>query len=347
MKFSILVPVYNVEKYLRQCIESVVNQDFYDYELILVNDGSTDSSPLICQEYVAKDKRIKYFSKDNEGLLLTRRYSIRKANGEYVLFLDSDDYWLPGILTRLNDAIEESKADMILYRFKRVREDGSLLYEDKDVFPDKTLFREKDKDEFIKEFVSSSRLNTMWTKCVKRSIIDAGADYSRFRDLYGEDFLQSIALIKNASNIYYINDILYDYRLSANGSGRNFKLKYIADYEIVREYVYSFLQQMNVSEDTRLRFLQRYIEGIMLYMNSVPRSSKNFSDFKNVCKKVRSFPLYRKASETVDGECLNKEGKRNYLLFKHGLYFLLYLKTSLRNRIRTFVKIQKAGKNEL
>lgn len=344
MKFSILVPVYNVEKYLRQCVESVLNQDFCDFELVLVNDGSTDSSPLICQEYSAKDNRVKYFSKDNEGLLLTRRYSIREASGEYVLFLDSDDYWLPGILTRLNDAIEESKADMILYRFKRVGEDGSLLYEDKDVFPDKTLFQEKDKDEFIKEFVSSSRLNTMWTKCVKRSIIDADTDYSRFRNMYGEDFLQSVALIKNASSIYYINDILYDYRLSVNGSGRNFKLEYITDYEIVREYVYSFIQQMNVSQDTRHRFLQRYMEGIMSYMNSVPRSSKNFSEFKDVCEKVRCFPLYRKASEMINGKYLNKDGKGNYLLFKHGLYFLLYIKTSLRNRIRTFVKICKVGK---
>lgn len=338
MKYSILVPVYNVEKYLRQCVESVLNQDFCDYELVLVNDGSTDSSPLICQEYAAKDKRIKYFSKDNEGLLLTRRYSIRKASGEYVLFLDSDDYWLPGILARLNDAIDESKADMILYRFKRVRDDGSLIYEDKDIFPDKTLFQEGNKEEFIRAFVSSSRLNTMWTKCVKRSIIDADTDYSKFKDKYGEDFLQSIALIKNASSIYYINDILYGYRLSANGSGRNFKLKYITDYETVREHVHSCLLQMNLSESIMRLFLRRYMEGIMLYMNSISFACKGYSEFVDVCKLVDRFPLYKKASDKMEKREFNKNAKMNFYLFKRKLFFILYLKTSLCNEMRVLIR---------
>lgn len=73
-------------------------QHYHDYEIILTNDGSTDGSPAICEAYAAKDARIRYYSKQNEGLLLTRRYAIRLAKGEYVLFLDSDDYWAPNLL---------------------------------------------------------------------------------------------------------------------------------------------------------------------------------------------------------------------------------------------------------
>lgn len=338
MKFSILVPVYNVEKYLRQCIESVISEKFDDYELILVNDGSTDDSPSICQEYASKDKRVKYFSKDNEGLLLTRRYSIRKASGEYVLFLDSDDYWEHGILTRLNDAVEESKADMILYRFKRVRDNGLLVYEDKDIFPDKTLFHESNKEDFIRKFVSSSRLNTMWSKCVKRLIIDADADYSVFKDKKGEDLLQSIALVKNAKSIYYINDVLYNYRLSETGRGRNFKLKYISDYEAVRENVFSYLQQMNLSEDTKYFFLCRYTEGIMLFMNSISRICKNYSEFKAICEMVENFPLYQNAIHKVKIKSLKRKAKNNYYLFRKRFFSFLYIKTYLFNGIMSSKK---------
>lgn len=346
MKFSILVPVYNVEKYIRQCIESVINEEFNDYELILVNDGSTDNSPLICQEYVKKNEKVKFFSKDNEGLLLTRRYLINKAAGEYVIFLDSDDYWEPGILNMLNAAIEESKADLIQYRFKRVREDCSLIYEDKDIFPDKTFFQGKSKEEFIQVFVASSRLNTMWSKCVRRSIIDVTTDYSLFKDKKGEDLLQSIALIKNASSIYYINDALYNYRLSESGRGRNFKLKYISDYEVVREYVYSCLRQMDLSESTLIIFLHRYMEGLISYMDSVASACETYSCFVNTCKMVDRFPLYRIASEKIKGVNLNQRVKRNYLLFKSRFYFLLYIKAFFRNVLIKFVKFYGKKKNE-
>ena len=91
MKFSVLVPVYNVEKYLKQCIESVLNQTYQSFELILVDDGSTDNSGAICDEYASKHKFIKVIHKPNGGLLHTRRVSLAHATGDWYVFLDSDD----------------------------------------------------------------------------------------------------------------------------------------------------------------------------------------------------------------------------------------------------------------
>lgn len=343
MRYSILVPVYNVEKYLKQCIESIMQQEETDYELILVNDGSTDGSLSICKEYAEKDNRIVVYSKENEGLLLTRRYSVRRARGEYVLFLDSDDYWESGILTRLNRAIEDSDADIILYRYRRVRDDGALVYEDRNVFPDKTLFQGESKEKFIKEFVSTSRLNTMWSKCVKRSIIDVDEDYTKFKDKKGEDLLQSIALVENASTIYYINDVLYNYRLSETGRGRNFKLKYITDYETVREHVYSKLRNMNLSVETINLFLRRFIEGIMLFMNSISRASGNYGNFKKNCEMVEGFKLYKESVDIVKESELSNKAKGNYRLFRKKQYRLLYMKTYLYNTIKNHVKIRGTG----
>ncbi|MFB4033578.1 glycosyltransferase family 2 protein, partial [Streptococcus pneumoniae] len=109
---SVIVPVYNVEEYLKQCLDSILEQTFSNYEVILVNDGSTDSSGLICQEYAEKDTRIRYFEKENGGLSDARNYGIEQAQGEYLTFVDSDDLLDASHLTILYDALVNNDADI-------------------------------------------------------------------------------------------------------------------------------------------------------------------------------------------------------------------------------------------
>ena len=91
-KVSVIVPVYNVEKYLRQCLDSILQQTYQNLEILIINDGSTDGSDAICREYLEKDERISYFAKENTGISDTRNVGIRQATGEYVTFVDSDDW---------------------------------------------------------------------------------------------------------------------------------------------------------------------------------------------------------------------------------------------------------------
>ena len=242
MLFSILIPVYNVERYLEQCLESVLNQDFRDFEVILVNDGSTDSSGSICMKYARGDTRVKYFEKKNEGLLQTRRYSIKRASGEYILFLDSDDFWEPGVL--------------------------SAIREDRGIFPDRTVFTAESKEIFLKELVSSSRLNMLWTKCVRKTIIDVETDYTRFGDKKGEDLLQSVPLIRNAASILYLDDVFVNYRMSSSGRGRNFKLRHLDDYEVIlvddgsKDSSPSICRKYE-QRDPRIKYFEKRNEGLL------------------------------------------------------------------------------------
>ena len=120
MKVSVIIPVYNVEKTLPRCIDSVIGQSLKDIEIILVDDGSPDKSPEICDEYRCKDSRIKVFHKPNEGLGYTRNYGIERAQGEYVAFVDSDDYIASDMLDKLyNTAIKED-ADVVYGGYYRV-----------------------------------------------------------------------------------------------------------------------------------------------------------------------------------------------------------------------------------
>lgn len=108
---SVIIPVFNIEKYINKCIESVVNQTYTDLEIILVDDGSTDTSPVICDEWKEKDARINVFHKKNGGVSSARNFGISKANGEYVMFVDGDDYIVPTALQKLMETAIETKAD--------------------------------------------------------------------------------------------------------------------------------------------------------------------------------------------------------------------------------------------
>lgn len=297
MKYSILIPVYNTSKYLRQCLDSVLAQDYTDFEVILVNDGSTDSSPAICEEYSEKDIRIKYYSKANSGLLLTRRYSLPLSSGEYILFLDSDDYWDTNLLSTLDKIIvANSTIDLLLYRFRRVSDEGIFISNDNGIFPDGTIFSADNKNQFLSKFVESSRLNTLWTKCVRRDIIDIDCDYSIFKDRKGEDLLQSIALIKNSNTICYTDTVLMSYRLSKNGRGRNFKIKYFEDFEVVREHVYDYLCIMSVNKTVWDSFYEYYYSSLSDMLKSYSSSCSSFDSFTNITNCIGKYKLYKQTS---------------------------------------------------
>ena len=111
MKVSVIVPIYNTEKYLDQCIESIVSQEYADLEILLINDGSTDGSGNICRKWEALDARVRYVEKENEGQGIARNLGIRLAAGEYIIFVDSDDYIERELVGRVLNRITEEKAD--------------------------------------------------------------------------------------------------------------------------------------------------------------------------------------------------------------------------------------------
>ena len=118
-RFSVVVPVYKAEKYLEKCITSVLTQSFDDIELILVDDGSPDSSGRICDSFAATDNRVKVIHQQNQGHITARMNGVKASTGEYILFLDSDDWFLPDAMQTANCAIERYDCDMLLYRLER------------------------------------------------------------------------------------------------------------------------------------------------------------------------------------------------------------------------------------
>ena len=123
---SIVVPVYKSERYLNQCIDSILNQTFLDYELILVDDGSSDNSPTICDSYAVKDNRIKVIHKENGGVTEARKTGCLHAKGDYITFIDSDDYIASDMLYKMIEKARETDADYVQTGFSYVWENKSL-----------------------------------------------------------------------------------------------------------------------------------------------------------------------------------------------------------------------------
>lgn len=253
MLLSIVIPVYNVEKYLDACMESIYPQirDRDDVEILLVNDGSKDSSPEICDRYAAMDgQRIRVFHKKNEGLLLTRRFGFRQAAGRYIINCDSDDMLEPGMIEALTAVMKQDDPDVIFYN-------ATMLYEDREEPFNRDIFgTEKikvlDKTEVAKAFYRGTEIVSMCMKAVKRTCMDLDFDYTPYaRVSNGEDTLQSAEVLSNAQTFIYYNQSFYGYRMGSGMTAR-FDPRYYTSFKTVNQRIENSLLYREYPDTDRL-----------------------------------------------------------------------------------------------
>lgn len=212
MRFSVIIPAYNCEDSIEACLESVLSQDHDDLEIIVMDDGSTDSTGAVCDEAAAKDGRIRVFYGANRGPLYCRTKGAELASGDYCVYVDSDDRLLGGALKILDKKIKEYSPDMVIYSYEKYSGGVSLPPAGTLTQSDRLLTGE-DLREFYSNFFTGTLLNNMWTKAVKRSVLTAGEhDYSRYYSLRcAEDRLQAMRACAGAKSVLLIPDRLYSY----------------------------------------------------------------------------------------------------------------------------------------
>lgn len=238
MKYSIIVPIYKVELYLRECIESVENQTYRDWELILVDDGSPDNCPTICEEYAENDNRIIVVHKTNGGLVSARKAGLEVAKGEYAICLDGDDFLHKECLKTINSAIESYYPDVICF--------GHMLYSNGNViykpiqgheygFYNRQLMEEKIFPKLMYEQNHSKINPNLWSKVYR---IDLYREYQTKVDSsisMGEDGACVYPLIANSNSIVILSDCLYYYRDNASSMTRMKKPLSWKNFETVYE----------------------------------------------------------------------------------------------------------------
>ena len=209
---SIIVPIDNIQEYLPKCIDSILAQTYPDFEMILVDDGSTDTSGEICEEYAAKDKRIKVIHKDNGGLTSARNAGLCNASGTYIMHIDGDDWIEPDMLTLLVNSAESNDADIVIGDFRMVSGKCNTAYSSDDW---------GDGKEFSLNKYIASVWTTAWGSIVKRSVYEKNNISSPTQITYCEDFHLMVRLCYFADKIVHVNIPLYNYRQRASSVMHN------------------------------------------------------------------------------------------------------------------------------
>ena len=215
---SIIVPIYKVEKYLDRCINSILNQTFRDFELILVDDGSPDRCGDICEEYAKKDKRIKVIHKENGGLSDARNAGLDIATGKFIGFIDSDDFIHKDMYMILYDAIIKSKSDISQCKFKYFSKEDEL---NKNIIND-GKYEIYNNIDAIEEIIDNKNLNTnVWNKLYKRELFN---DIRFPKGKIHEDEFVTYKVFYRAKTVSYVNKELYYYFSNDTGIMKNLNI---------------------------------------------------------------------------------------------------------------------------
>lgn len=268
MLFSFLVPVYNVEKYLDRCIESLLCQRGADFEIVLLDDGSTDNSGQICDRYANEYPNIvRVIHKENEGLLMTRRRGFKEAKGDWFICIDSDDYANPDLLEKVVGAINKHNPDLVMYNFEYVNDLGEVSKSRLNIIEDSSIYTGKYKIDIYEYKLLTDDINNMWSKAIKREILDFDKDYSNcgIRNMC-EDAYQVLPLFTNAEKIVYISSPLYRYRkgqesITANQSYANWVASKICFLETEK-----YLDIWEVPEELRRKFYTHNAEVLSNFL---------------------------------------------------------------------------------
>lgn len=312
MLFSVCIPVYNTSKYLDECLQSVLSQTERDYEIVLIDDGSTDGSGEICDRYAAQYPNIRVIHKENEGLMMTRRRGFIEARGTYFLCLDSDDYWISDqVLSRIREMIRKENCDLVVFNYIVGREDPSrdeeiVLFD----YPDGHVFEGEGKKELYKKLLIGGYFNNIWIKVPARQIVDVNVDYSPWKQdiCRGEDMFQAYPVLTNAERIGYIREPMVHYRWTPSSISNNPKLKFYNAFRTIYRREEEYLPLWDMEEETvrkaRLRRIPNML-GILINGYHACKQTGRLDEWKAFIKEVSRDPFFRELLPWQDKEKIN------------------------------------------
>ena len=212
MEITIVIPVYNKAEYISQCLDSLLGQDFDSFEIVAVNDGSTDGSGPLCDHKAETDGRIRVIHTENSGVTAARQKGVEAAQGRYIVFVDADDQLLPGALTTLHQAITSSDADEVIATF--CTQDGTqspIVHEG----------LQPDTDAMIRTIVTGkNRFPVLWAVIFRREILDGCLNTPR-DIIEGEDLMMQVQVLMKQPRVWFIKDCVYAYSLGLPNSRRH------------------------------------------------------------------------------------------------------------------------------
>lgn len=274
-KFSIIIPVYNVEKYLKKCLDSVFNQTYKDYEVIVVNDGTKDNSMDIVKDY-----NVKVINQKNQGLSAARNTGVKKATGDYLIFLDSDDYWEKNLLKELSKSLKNNP-DLVRFQINEVYEDGRII-----PYQEESFINLPGPDAF-KKIVKYHFVENAWCYAIsKKYYLENKFEFKP--GTIHEDFGLIPLVIMKAKRVNSINYLGYNYlqRQGSIMSNKNYEKtkKKVADMYLHYNYLIEETNKLDVDTTTFKSFIAN---SLILKITEL-----NHKDYKEYLKRIRSEKVF-------------------------------------------------------
>lgn len=338
-ELSIIVPIWNGQKYLRELIKSVIDSDFDDFELLLVDDGSTDNSSVICSEYTKRDNRILYFKKENGGIADARNYGLIRATGKYVYFMDQDDFIEPEGFRTLYNILEQSDCDFCStnsYEYDGKNRTERIFIKEKGKY-DRASCRD-----ICKNLIGYNRIKltnkslsditmsgAVWLCMFKRKfLIENKLQFEKFVD-YEDDLVFLINCLIKANQVYLLNQSFYTWRYGHASESR--RVKYIKNFFEkrcnYRKYLSDVLEEICDLEDDYKFFLNEF-DGYTLW--KACENETILCDIRNFLKQKEFFNTVKKticAKNSIDNIISVYHGYKKAVLslIKREHYLLVYL----------------------
>lgn len=280
MEISIITPVYNNEEFLKNSIESVINQSDENWELILVNDGSTDNTGEICDEYSQKDRRIKVEHIPNAGPANARNIGVQKANGTYCIFLDSDDLLESEAIKTLKDEVLREEFDIVFYGyFNDVYDNETIVNSIKYTLEPSKYHNNEDFKKVYQNIDEKGFSHPSWNKMFRTSFLKENDITFPYGIFISEDYLFNLKAYSCAEKILILEEKLYHYTSRSSGSiTTSFRLNKIKDIESVYEKSYSMVEKWIPSRINNIN--NEFISNISVYINSLYNEDCSLSENK-------------------------------------------------------------------
>lgn len=349
-KISIVSPVYKTEKYINKMLETIRTQTFTDFEVIFVDDGSTDNCPQILDDFAKEDKKFKVIHQKNSGASAARNNGLEHCSGEYVYIIDSDDYLEKNALELLWENAQKTSADIIYGDYYIEESNRSIL---KKVF-DREFYTDNSNDiDIIQSAVniggsginlsskSFERINEFggapWRAMIRRSIIsDNMIRYDESLKGLGEDILFIQNVYEHVSSVSYIQKPIYHYRMLNDSLSHGYKKDLLKGFDLVYDKEELFLKQNNKGNNHWITYYYRIIKYINLslkyYFQNKGNTSSDTERFNEFKRTMRSYP-YKTAIKSVPLKLISsKNNKISVLLLKMHMYRLFWMLKKRKNK---------------
>lgn len=301
-KVSIIIPAYNAEKYLEKCVKSIINQTYKNIEIIIINDGSKDNTEKVIFNFAFKDNRIKVINRENKGVQYSRKEGIQKSEGEFIFFVDADDWIEDDTIEKLIEYQSRYDADIVKSSYILEDERGGIEKKYKYTEAKNICIRTENYKEYLfPDIIDTYIYNNMWGQLIRKSIINI--DKIKTNIAFGEDYIFNLEIYENSKAVVRLKDCFYHYRVNQKGIVMSddymCQIRKIEDSIIVYEELNKAIKRWNIdTEKNREKIAIKQLNEVTNILITICHHKND--DLENVVYKIVSNNAIKKMCNEKD-----------------------------------------------